>query len=53
MHAAINLTYGLTLDDDVEHAAKLDQVDAQALAQFAAEFFDAKRQVRLIVQPQD
>jgi len=53
MHAAINLTYGLTLDDDVEHAAKLDQVDAQALAQFAAEFFDAQRQVRLIVQPQD
>ena len=53
MHAAINLTYGLTLDDDVEHAAKLDQVDALVLAQFAAEFFDAKRQVRLIVQPQD
>jgi zinc protease len=52
MHTAINLTYGLPLDDDAEHAAKLDQVDAQAMAQFAGEFFDVKRQVRLIVQPE-
>jgi hypothetical protein len=52
MHTAINLTYGLLLDDDAEHAEKLDQVDAQAMAEFAKEFFDAKRQVRLIVQPE-
>jgi zinc protease len=51
MHTAINLTYGLPLDDDAEHAEKLDGVDAVALAQFAKEFFDVKRQVRLIVQP--
>jgi predicted Zn-dependent peptidase len=52
MHTAINLTYGLPLDDDAEHAEKLDGVDATALAQFAKEFFNAKRQVRLIVQPE-
>jgi zinc protease len=53
MHAAINLTYGLPLDDDAEHANKLDQVDSKALAQFAQEFFDEKHRVRLIVQPVD
>jgi zinc protease len=52
MHTAINLTYELPLDDDAEHAQKLDEVDAPAMAQFAKEFFDAKRQVRLIVQPE-
>ena len=52
MHAAINLTYELPLDDDAEHAEKLDAVDATAMASFAQEFFDAKRQVRLIVQPE-
>lgn len=51
MHAAINLTYALPLDDDAVHAAKLDAVDAVSMAHFAREFFDAKRQVRLIVQP--
>lgn len=52
MHTAINLTYGLLIDDDAEHAEKLDGVDAQSMAQFAKEFFDAKRQVRIIVQPE-
>ncbi len=52
MHTAINLTYGLPLDDDAEHAEKLDGVDATALAQFAEAFFGKKRQVRLIVQPE-
>jgi len=51
MHAAINLTYELPLDDDAEHAEKLDGVDATALAEFAKEFFDVQRQVRMIVQP--
>jgi zinc protease len=51
MHTAINLTYGLLLDDDAEHAEKLDRVDALTLAQFAKEFFDSKRRVRVIVQP--
>ena len=52
MHTAINLTYGLPLDDDAEHAEKLDGVDAAAMAEFAKEFFDAKRQVRIVVQPE-
>jgi zinc protease len=52
MHAAINQTYGLPLEDDTEHARKLDAVDAKALANFAKEFLDAKRQVRLVVQPE-
>jgi len=51
MHAAINLTYELPLDDDAEHAEKLDGVDATAMAEFAKEFFDLQRQVRIIVQP--
>jgi len=51
MHAAINLTYELPLDDDAEHAEKLDGVDATAMAEFAKEFFDVQRQVRIIVQP--
>ena len=51
MHAAINLTYELPLDNDAEHAEKLDGVDATAMAEFAKEFFDLQRQVRMIVQP--
>ena len=52
MHTAINLTYELPLDDDAEHAEKLDRVDATAMAEFAKEFFDAQRQVRIVVQPE-
>ncbi len=52
MHTAINLTYELPLDDDAEHAEKLDGVDAAAMAEFAKQFFDAKRQVRIVVQPE-
>ena len=51
MHAAINLTYELPLADDAEHAEKLDGIDATAMAEFAKEFFDVERQVRMIVQP--
>ena len=52
MHTAINLTYELPLDDDAEHAEKLDRVDVTAMAEFAKEFFDAQRQVRIVVQPE-
>ena len=52
MHTAINLTYELPLDDDAEHAEKLDRVDATAMSEFAKEFFDAQRQVRIVVQPE-
>ncbi len=51
MHAAINHTYGQPLDDDAEHAAKVDAVDADALASFAKRYFAADRRVQLVVQP--
>ena len=34
MHAAINLSYGLPIDDDAEYIAKLDACDAKSLMQF-------------------
>ena len=52
MHSAINLIYELPLDDDAEHAEKLDSVDATAMAEFVKEFFDTQRQVRIVVQPE-
>jgi len=52
MHAAINCTYGLPLDDDAEHAAKLDAVDAAALAQYTREHFDPSRRVAMLVGPE-
>jgi len=51
MHAAIQLTYGLPIDDDAEHAAQLDAVDAKTLADFAQKNFTEARRVRLIVGP--
>ena len=52
MHAAINLTYGLPLDDDVEHAAEVDAVDAAELARFATQYLTRERMVQLVVQPE-
>lgn len=52
MHAAINCIYGQALDDDAEHAAKLDAVDAAALATFAKQHFDANKRINLLVGPE-
>lgn len=52
MHAAIQATYDLPLDDDAEHAAKLDQIDAAELARFAKEYFTEDKRVQLIVGPE-
>jgi len=52
MHAAINCTYGLPLDDDAEHAAKLDAVTAESLAEFADQYFDPARRIALMVGPE-
>ncbi|MEE2988925.1 MAG: pitrilysin family protein [Verrucomicrobiota bacterium] len=52
MHAAIQVTYGLPIDDDAEHAAQLDQIDAVALARFAKYYFVESKRVQLIVGPQ-
>jgi predicted Zn-dependent peptidase len=51
MHAAVQVTYGLPVDDDAEHAAQLDQVDASALARFAKAHFIESKRVQLIVGP--
>lgn len=52
MNAAINLTYGQPIDDDAEHAAKLDAVNAEALAVFAQKHFDGNKRVALKVGPE-
>lgn len=52
MHAAIQVTYGLPIDDDAEHAAQLDAVDAAELARFAQTYFTADKRVQLIVGPE-
>lgn len=51
MHAALQLCYGLPLNDDAEHADKLDAIDAEQLAQFARSKFAPSNKVRLIVGP--
>lgn len=51
MHAALQLCYGLPLDDDAEHAAKLDATDAQTLAEFARRNFAPSNKVQLVVGP--
>jgi zinc protease len=52
MHAAIQVTYGLPIDDDVAHAAQLDGVDAAVLARFAKEHFVETKRVQIIVAPE-
>jgi len=52
MHAAIQVTYGMPIDDDAAHATKLDQVDAAELARFAKQHFTETQRVQLIVGPQ-
>jgi zinc protease len=53
MHAAIQLTYGLEIDDDVAHAQQLDVVSAQDLARFAQTYLRPDQRVQLIVGPKD
>ncbi|PXA05133.1 insulinase family protein [Coraliomargarita sinensis] len=51
MHAALQLCYGLPLNDDAEHAVKLDATDATTLADFAKRHFAPDNKVRLVVGP--
>ncbi len=53
MHAAIQVTYDLPIDDDAEHAAKLDQVHSAELARFAQTYFAEGKRVQLIVGPKE
>lgn len=52
MHAALQLCYELPLNDDVEHAAKLDAIDSASLAAFAQRHFAATQMVRLVLGPE-
>ncbi|MEN8663007.1 MAG: pitrilysin family protein [Lentimonas sp.] len=52
MHAAIQATYGLPIDDDSEHAAKLDSIGASELARFANQYFAPEKGVRMVVGPE-
>ena len=49
MHAALQTTYGLTIDDDAEYAERLEAIGADALADFAREYFDPAKRVRMVV----
>lgn len=51
MYAGLQLFYGLPLNDDAEHAAKLDAIEAGTLAQFARRNFAPANKVRLVVGP--
>ena len=51
MHAAIQVTYGLPIEDDAQYAVKLDQTDVCALARFAKKYFTADQKVQLTVGP--
>jgi zinc protease len=51
MHGGLQLCYGLPLNDDAEHAARLDTIDAKELARFARRNFDPSHKVRLVVGP--
>lgn len=52
MHHAINLSYGIRLDDDAEHAARVDAVDATALASFARRYLTPEQRVQGVVRPE-
>ncbi len=52
MHAALNVTYGLPVDDDAEHAQALDAVTVERVAAFARRCFDKAHRVQLTVGPE-
>jgi zinc protease len=52
MHAAVNLSYDMPLDDDADHAAKLDACTAEVLANFAKKYLDSSKRVLLVVGPE-
>jgi len=51
MHAALQQRYGLPIDDDAEHSAALDGVDASALADFVRAKLRHDRSLELRVGP--
>jgi predicted Zn-dependent peptidase len=51
IHAAVNLTYDMPIDDDVDHNEKLDACTAEVLAKFAKKYLDLNKRVLLVVGP--
>ncbi|MEM7790851.1 MAG: pitrilysin family protein [Verrucomicrobiota bacterium] len=51
MHAAIQCIYGLPLNDDAEHDAKLDRIDAKTLADYVDRYFRPEKSISLFVGP--
>ena len=53
MHAAIQVTYGLPIEDDTQYAAKLEQIDISTLARFAKQYFSKDQKVQLTIGPEE
>lgn len=51
LHAALNVTYGLPIENAAEYAHKLDKVSLQSITEFARTFFDNQHSVQLTVRP--
>jgi predicted Zn-dependent peptidase len=51
MQVGMNLAYNLPLDKDSEYAKKVDAVDAEVLAKFAATHLELEKRQQLIVRP--
>ncbi len=51
MHAALNVTYGLPINDWTDFDAKIDQVTVDQVAQFATEYLSIDKRLELIVRP--
>ena len=51
LHAALNVTYDLPIENTDEYAQKLDKVSLQSITEFARKFFDDQHMVQLVVQP--
>lgn len=51
MHAAINVSYGFPVDDDVQYLEKLDVIDVRRIAQFVQDYLKRSQSIRLVVKP--
>ena len=52
MQAALNVTYGLPVNDWMNFDEKLDLVTIEDLAEFATKYFSADKRLELIVRPE-
>lgn len=52
MHAAVNLSYTMPIDDAADYEAKLNACTADVLARFTKKYLDFKKRVLLVVGPE-